>query len=116
MQKICNICFDPKDLDQFGRYRRSKDGYDNRCKQCKKEYRLQLGCQKERNGEFERRKETVVISESWANDKVFYLWRSTHEQIIINLDSEYQYSSRRKIFDFEKMWILENYPHWKEKL
>ena len=36
--KTCSVCHETKDLEQFARKRRSKDGRDSRCHGCMKEY------------------------------------------------------------------------------
>ncbi len=34
MAKICIVCENKKELKEFGRGKKSKDGYRNQCKQC----------------------------------------------------------------------------------
>lgn len=36
--KVCCVCGLPKELDQFQKKKRNRDGLDNRCKACKREY------------------------------------------------------------------------------
>lgn len=68
MKKICNICGIEKDINDFYKRKKSKDGYRNDCKECHNEQRKELYFKK-RDYEKERRKKHYECNKDIINAK-----------------------------------------------
>lgn len=55
----------------------------------------------------------VVMSEAYMDDRIYFIFRSVHDQIKIELSSNNYVRPSKPLFEYEKIYIKINYPEFK---
>lgn len=108
--KVCGSCKVEKDLDLFGNNRSKKDGKQDRCNECRKEYR-------------QKHKETIAEAKAkhYKENKEriskyqseYYL--KNRERIIQRVSKRYE-ENKEQIAEYKKEWYAEYYSKNKESI
>jgi len=93
--KICSKCKEKKDLSEFNKNHKNKDGYYPWCKICKKE---------QDNIYYQANKQKLII----INTK----WTKNNKQKRLKLDKKWRINNVEKIKDINKKYRKNN-PHYK---
>jgi len=95
--KECIICKIIKDIDDFYKNKKSKDGYEGKCKICNKKLSKESA---------QRNKEQVK-----KNHKK---WRDNNKEKEIIRIMEYQVNNKKSIINYRKKWYSENQDYVKD--
>jgi len=104
--KKCNNCQEEKSFDLFSKNKRSKDGLQNKCKECNKKYR-----HKHKN------RTTKYLKDYYVNNKDKIIQQKkeyvdTNKEKISEYQKEYREENKEKISEYQKEYRVEN----KEKI
>jgi len=116
MEIICFRCRTSKQENEFGVDNKSRSGYRATCKECESGKKTII-VEKEKSVKevFKSKLDNVVMAQSYENTpNVYYIFRSTHEQITINVLPDGRYRSSHLLEDYEIKFIGEKY-NFKQK-
>ncbi len=99
MVKICSLCEIEKSLDEFHKFIHSKDGYRNRCKECRKSITKKY-----------REENADRVRESQKR------YREENKELVKQRKKEYYENNREKVLEKNKEWRENNPDYNKEYL
>lgn len=59
------------------------------------------------------RKQTVVMTQSFESTRIFYIFRSTQEQVKLIIKDDGFLTSSHRLYEYEKEYLRKHYEHFK---
>ncbi len=112
--KICSKCKIPKNINEFGKNKKSKDGYRHQCKKCRNEY--EYGNKEKRKDWYNNNQEKMLIyGKNYREvNKKPYDKEKRHTEYLKNKNKENEKSkewygkNKVKISEYRKEYLKEN--------
>lgn len=106
MEKLCSVCNQPKDISQFGKAHKNKDGYDVKCKSCRNEFN-RLYRESNKDAYLAARKRNYIKNiDKMRFEKVKYY--HNHVEAKAAYDRVYRVENKQKIRGYKKSWEIKN--------
>jgi len=110
----CSKCKRNLPFVHFSKSRRKRSGFESQCKVCTKERVLSNELDRIQKLKLSRLTNVdVVCAKAYESDRTYYIFRSTHEQVVLTITISDHVSSSVPLFEYEKAYLKANYPYFK---